>query len=54
MQIYIPGNPIYLLLAVDWLEILQHGVMVGIEGFQVRTLGFGGSNQDSVCKTDAM
>ena len=43
-----------LLLNVGWSEILQHRVVLGVEGFQLRILGFSGGNQDGVCKTDPM
>ena len=33
-----------LLLIIGWSEVLQHGVVLGVEGFQIRILGFSGSN----------
>ena len=51
-----PGHPypIGFLLFVGWSEALQHRVVLGIEGFQLRILGFSGSCQDGVCKSDAV
>jgi len=46
-----PGS---LLLRIGWPEALQHRVVLGIEGLQLRVLGFCGSSQDGVCKADAV
>ena len=43
-----------LLLLVGWSEALQHRVVLGVEGLQLRILGFSGSSQDGVCKSDAV
>jgi len=42
------------LLLVRWPEMLQHRVVLGVEGFQLHILGFSGSDQDGICKTDAV
>ena len=49
-----PAYPIGLLLRVGWTEARQHRVVLGVEGLQLRVLGFSGSSQDGVCKPDAM
>jgi hypothetical protein len=46
--------PIGLLLLVGWSETLQHRVMLGVEGLQLRIFGFSGSSQDGVRKSDAV
>gem|GEM_PF-6572877 len=43
-----------LLLCVGWSEGLQHRVVLGVEGLQLRILGCSGSSQDGVCKSDAV
>jgi len=43
-----------LLLLIGWFEVLKHRVVLGVEGLQLRILGFSGSSHDGVCKSDAV